>query len=225
MKKITIIFLALVLSFCTISVAHADTGVNSLPFTASPQTVIDQIGSPIQQSARDGLSIYWYGSADPLSADFVYFRSDQLVMKSVTVQSSDQTLDQYTRKYNAPDFSVKKFSKESEDSLDSVMHVWLANGVMLQTNGRAKISPVSRIFSFIPTDKEHFYAVLAPDLAGNEEISVTELPVVASAVPISQRSNELLAQAQQLYYTQTPFLVVGVVLFIFLFLLIAYRGR
>jgi hypothetical protein len=219
-KTILFIFLLLIVSLLFYQSALASaSGVNLVAFGADKSAVETQLGKPIQISLRDGFEVWWYTSVDPISADFIYFKNNQVVMKSVSVQGQGHILSQYISKYGSPVRSMFKYQQGEEDPLQMSMHIWNTAGVAVQSSGYESKSSVIRTFEFAPVSLEAYFQNLAPDLVGNKSLNV-----IPSATPLISPSQTWMQRAQEMYVTKTPYLVVGVLGFVLLFLLLFHRG-
>lgn len=177
-----------------------------------------QRGVSVYQNERDGLLVWWYGSKDPFSAEFIYFKDDSVVMNSIRVEGV--TLQSYLNEYGRPVSSIRKYKASVEDPLDTIVHVWPEKGVAVQTSGLLESSNVMRIYRFAPTSLDAFLSTLSPDLKGNENITVETssllLPSWLRILPL------LPAPGQETNYYL--FAVVVIILFLSI-LLIVVRGH
>lgn len=221
MKISKLLVVASIYLYLVFPALASETGVAELQLNISLQEVESFIGKPVQQSLRDGFTIWWYESIDPITADFVYFKNNQVVMTSESLIDTEQSLDQYMQKYAQPEKSVYKYKNAEEDMVQMLMHIYNSEGFAVQTSGTTIVSPVVRRFTFIPTTLESFFENLAPDLLGNQELAISpetvKKPVVSPDIfPVKKPLSIYLMQ---------PAFLVAITLIIILLVVLVFMQR
>lgn len=150
---------------------------------STKEQIISSLGSPIQETQRDGMTILWYESRLPSKTTFYYLKDDSLGIISQAKDVQFKTFGEYVDFYGIPGLAVKRYGNEIVlDTPAPIISMWPEKGLSIVSYGVDARSTLEREERFIPTTLENYLATWGKDLVGHEEVTIASTSTVQPAV-------------------------------------------
>lgn len=173
MKYNLFLFLFFIVLFITAAIytvsIHAQ-GTQPSFLGQGEEKVTQTLGKPLQQTSREGMTIYWYSSTASLYVDLYYAKNSTIIFESFAASDKTQTLKTYIDQYGMPPVAVAR--SVNDDSYRSRIYAWPEKGIDIIASGEELKSPVMRVERFAPITKDDYFISWGNEYKTNPQVTL-----------------------------------------------------